>query len=112
MKKLRCTLCSFCLGAVILTVASTSSLSAAAEQPEPIVSHSLAVIAEDNAMAMAGIIGGEISFEAKDFMRALNVSSLDYITVTGTPDVGMGELRVGDTVVNGGQRISASSLEV
>lgn len=113
MKKLRYTLCSFSLCAVILTVAASGTLvSAADDRQETIVSPSLAVISEDNSMAMAGIIGGEISFEKEDFMRALNVSRMDYVTVTSTPDVGAGELRVGQTVVSGGQRISAASLDL
>ena len=105
MKKLRYTLCSFSLCAVILTVAASGTLvSAADDRQETIVSPSLAVISEDNSMAMAGIIGGEISFEKEDFMRALNVSRMDYVTVTSTPDVGAGELRVGQTVVSAEQR--------
>jgi hypothetical protein len=85
-------------------------VSASKDGSEPL-STALAVIAEDSGMAMAGLIGNEIKFEAEDFARALNVSKISAIEITDVPDVGAGELRVGSTVINSGARISASSLE-
>ena len=72
MKKLRYTLCSFSLCAVILTVAASGTLvSAADDRQEPIVSPSLAVISEDNSMAMAGIISKIPPDEVIDAMKSV-----------------------------------------
>ncbi len=111
MKKTTSLLCSAALSAVILTTVATGSLAYAEENKAPaLVSPALSVIAEDNGMAMAGLIGNDIAFEHDDFARALNVASVDSIIITQAPDISAGELRVGSTVVNSGQKISASSL--
>ncbi len=83
----------------------------AAEVHSELVSPALSVIAESNGMAMAGLIGNSIEFEAEDFERAINVSKITSIEITQAPDVSMGELRVGSTVISSGAKISASSLE-
>ena len=113
MKRSRNVLYSMGISAVILTAVATSSLGAAAEERDfQPVTPALSVIAEDNGMAMAGLIGTSISFEEDDFARALNLSEVETITITETPPIADGELRVGTTVVNSGQTISASSLSL
>ena len=84
----------------------------AVEQSSAVVSPALSVIAQDNGMALAGLVGNSISIDARDFARALNLSSVSSITVTEAPPVSDGELRVGTTVVNSGQTISAASLSL
>ena len=113
MKRARNVLYSMGISAVILTAVATSSLGAAAEErvSQP-VTPALSVIAEDNGMAMAGLIGTSISFDEDDFARALNLSEVETITITEAPPIADGELRVGTTVVNSGQTISASSLSL
>ena len=104
---------SFGICAAIFIAASSASLSASASAPLPtLVSPALSVIAENSGMAMAGIIGNSISFEAEDFARALNLSKVGAIVITQAPPQSEGELRVGNTVITGGQVISASSLEL
>ena len=113
MKRSASVLYSVGLSAAILTAVATGSLTSAAKDSETIpVSHALSVIAEDNGMAMAGLIGNSISFEQEDFARALNVSKIDSIIITEAPAISEGELRIGSTVVNSGQRLSASSLDL
>lgn len=113
MKRSRNVLYSLGLSAVILTAAATASLGAAAEESDPVpVSPALAVIAEDNGMAMAGLVGNSICFEADDFARALNLSEVESIVITQAPPVSDGELRVGTTVVNSGQTVSSSNLSL
>lgn len=103
---------SFGICAAIFIAASGTSISASAQAPMPtLVSPALSVIAEDSGMAMAGIVGSSISFEADDFARALNLSRSGAIVITQAPPQSDGELRVGNTVITGGQTIPASSLE-
>ncbi len=112
MKKSTTALYSLGVGALVLTAVATSCFASADSQNgEPVpVSPALCVIAEDNGMALSGLIGNDICFEPQDFARALNVSAVENIVITQTPDTAAGELRVGTTVVNAGQTISAASL--
>ena len=113
MKKTRARffyLTALCLTLICTSVFGALSVSAAKNQSEAL-STALAVIAEDSGMAMAGLIGNEIKFETGDFLRALNVSKISAIEITSVPEVSAGELRVGNTVINSGARISASSIE-
>ena len=100
-----------------LTVTLISSLvfgglTVMAKEQEAPVSPALCVMAEDSGMAMAGLIGNSICFEADDFARALNVSKIDSIEITEAPAVSAGELRIGNTVVNSGLTVSAASLDL
>ena len=113
MKKKRHVLYSLGIGAAIITAVAAASLNAASgETQDALATPALSLIAEDNGMAMAGIVGSSITFEAKDFERALNVKDVDSIVITQAPPVSDGELRVGSTVVNSGQEISAQSLSL
>jgi len=113
MKKKRHVLYSVGIGAAIITAVAAASLNAATgDELTTLVTPALSIIAEDNGMAMAGIIGNSISFEESDFARALNVKDVDSIVITQAPPVSDGELRVGTTVVNSGQSISAESLSL
>lgn len=113
MKKKKNVLYSIGISAVILTAVATGSLqSEAKEDQTPPVSPALCVIAEESSMAMAGIIGNSISFDAEDFSRALNVKKMGAIEITEAPPVSVGELRVGNTVLSSGQTVSASNLSL
>ena len=76
------------------------------------VSSALDVIAYQNQMAIAGISGNPLSFSAERFMCAMNISSIDSITVTALPDISCGSLYIGSDAVSVGQKISASSLSL
>ena len=106
-----------CLAAALLcfaTVLSASALTtfAFAKNEGAVVSPGLYVLAEQNSMAKAGIVGSSIKFDAEDFARTLNlpVSKLESITITEIPPLSDGELMVGATVLNSGQTVSAANI--
>lgn len=76
------------------------------------ISSALDTIAQDNAMAKSTLKGGVISFDATDFARATNLSSIESITITKLPPISDGELRVGSTVLTAEQTLSASSVRL
>jgi hypothetical protein len=113
MKKKRHVLYSVgIIAAVIIAVSAASLSSANGEGNQTLASPALSVMAEENGMAIAGLVGDSISFEKNDFARALNLKNVGDIIITKVPPVADGELRVGTTVVNEGQKISASSLSL
>ena len=93
---------SFSLVLLILTAALGVSPRVAAASDSP-VSPALYILAEENRMAMAGISGSSIDFEKEDFLRTLNLSSIEKITVVEAPPVSDGELRLGRMVVTSGK---------
>ncbi len=78
----------------------------------PAVSYGLRVMAARDEMVFSGLCGNEITFTADDIRRAMNLSSLDYITVVELPDAGDGTLYVGSVGAAKGQVISAGSLKL
>ncbi len=76
----------------------------------PAVSYGLRVMAAKTEMVFSGLCGNEITFTADDIRRAMNLSSLDYITVVELPEVGEGTLFVGSVGAGKGQVISAGSM--
>ena len=105
-------LCAGVLLSLFIGVSSSSLYVSAAPVDNALLSPALCVIAEDSSMAMAGLTGSSISFEKNNFLRALNLSTLDSIVITQVPPSLDGELRVGNTVISKGQTISASSLSL
>ncbi|MBQ8140235.1 MAG: S-layer homology domain-containing protein [Clostridia bacterium] len=101
---------SFCFLLVVIVASSAAAFAADASDESLPVSHGLYVLAEENSMAMAGIKGNKISFDADDFARSLNLSEVTSVTVTEVPPTADGELLVGSTVVNAGQTISGSNI--
>ena len=113
MKKRKIALFSFCFLFFFLATSATASFVMNSDGDDGgLVSPALHVLAEDSGMAMAGLRGSSIAFEAEDFARALNLASVDAITVTQVPPVTDGELRVGSTVVNKGQTLSKEKLSL
>ncbi len=74
------------------------------------VSVGLDVLAERAEMVKTGLVGGEISFGAEDFERALNLSKISDITITKLPSAADGTLYLGTGKVSVGQVISAANL--
>ena len=95
---------------LLLILSAICSLSLGASAPLRLVSPGLQVLAEEYSMAMAGLRGNAISMDSEDFARAVNLSRVTSITVTRTPAVTDGELRVGNTVLTGGQTVSGEGL--
>ena len=105
---------SFCFLVIMLAgIFAASSAASAANVSEPMAaSHALHLIADDSSMAMAGIKGGRITFDAEDFARAMNLSSVECITITEAPPITDGELLIGRTVVNGNQTVSKENISL
>lgn len=113
MKKRKTVLFSFCFLFFFLATSATAGFAMNVEATtDAIVSPALHVLAADSEMAMAALRGNDIRFEAEDFARALNLSSVQEITVTEVPARSDGELRVGTTVLNQGQTVSAKNLDL
>ncbi len=74
------------------------------------VSYGLRVLAAREEMVISGLCGNELSFTVDDIRRAMNLSSLEYITVTELPATADGTLFVGSVGAAKGQVISAGSL--
>ncbi len=99
-----------CFAFLIFTVSmSAFAASEATEEALPL-SHGIKVLAERGGMAMAGTREGGIGFEADDFARAMNLSSISSITVTKLPPITEGELLLGSVVLSEGQTVSAKNL--
>ncbi len=103
---------SFCFLFLILGGASAASLNTFADTQSAVVSPALYVLAEENSMAMAGLKGNSIVFERDDFARAVNLSEITTVTITKAPPITDGELRLGNTVINGQQTISGGNLSL
>lgn len=96
---------------VIALVMLCLSLSCFAESTEePMVSPALAILAGKSMMATSGMVGNEICFDAETFERALNVSAITSITVTGLPERSDGILYLGGSEVAVGQTISRANI--
>lgn len=89
-----------------------SSGTAVLANQQSTVSDALEVIAYQNQMAIAGISGNALCFSAERFMCAMNISSIDSITVTALPDISCGTLYIGSDAVSVGQKISAANISL
>ena len=76
------------------------------------VSCGLDIIAYQNQMAIAGIKGNALNFSAERFACAMNLSSIDSITITELPDMSCGALYFGSEGVSKGQTISATTVSM
>lgn len=103
-----------------LLVAAALSLAAFALEPISLegektgdapVSLGLHNLAAATDMVVSKEIGEIYYFEAKDFLRAMNLSALEYITVEEAPSATEGTLFLGASAVQSGQVISAGNLE-
>ena len=103
------------LCAIILLFATTSiylpSCSVGTDSSKPI-SSAIDIICQENYMAKSAIRGESITFCAEDFARAVNLNSIDTVTLTSLPPLTDGELRVGSTVLTGEHTLSVSSLSL
>lgn len=112
IKKRKNILYSFCGLLLAAALLPSAVLPVVATSDEEVVSPALYVLAEENGMAMAAIRGNDIKIDGDDFARAMNLSKVTSVTITETPPMTDGELRVGNTVVNEGQTIKGSNLSL
>ncbi len=100
-------------GALLLCMLA-SALSACSTRTEnsDLISTGIEVLCKENFMAKSALKGESISFSPDDFARAVNLESIESITITSLPPLTDGELRVGSTVLTGEQTLSAASVSL
>lgn len=98
------------LGALVLGLAVLIAPMTSAMERSDCVSAGLHVLAAQTEMVKAGLVNNDIVFEAEDFERNLNVSSLTSVTVTSLPSRADGVLYLGNGEVSVGQTISRENL--
>ncbi len=119
-------LVAVCCILALLTYVATVTASAAESEAEthtavpytsgasrpnlPPVSHGLCVMAAREEVVFSGLCGNEITITSEDICRAMNISELNYITITGLPKEGEGTLFAGSVGATEGQAISAGSI--
>ena len=106
MKSVRWIICITILAALCFAFC----VAGGAKSEDGVVSPALDVLANSAFMARSCISGEEIGFSAEDFARALNVSSVSWITVKKLPERADGVLSLGGSEVTEGQTISGENL--
>ena len=96
---------------LLICIPILASCSSAGSGDRPI-SPALNYIAEQNSMAKSALKGNAVSFSPEDFARAVNLNSIDSITITSLPPVSDGELRVGSSVLTSEQTLSTASISL
>ncbi len=119
MKKLFFTL--ILLLVVSLAVAPVSATDTTSSSVDPIaapqktasspLTPALNIISSNFDMAKAGLIGHSPVFSRDDFCRALNLSTIESLTVMSLPEATNGRLLLGTTAVTVGQTISGANLD-
>ena len=108
IKKNLSRVCSALLLLCLIAVALSSC--ARSKQSSLPLSPAIDCLAEQTPMAKSALKGNAITFSPDDFARAVNLSSIEKITVTSVPPTTDGELRVGSTVLAAEQTLSAASV--
>lgn len=80
-------------------------------QPVPL-SPALHVLAAKTDMRVATLTGNDYAFDKEDFARAMNLWSVDYVTIKKLPDPTQGALYVGSDGVVAGQTLRAADLSL
>ena len=80
------------------------------EGAQSVLSQGVQILSAQTEMAVWGPRGNDVTFEAEDFARNLNLSKIDYIKVLSLPADTEGELLMGSVRVSTGQTISGENL--
>lgn len=81
-----------------------------AESESRVVSPGLDVLASGMTMKKSGLVNNDITFEAGDFEKSLNVSTVSSVTITELPARSDGVLYLGGGEVSVGQTVSRENL--
>ncbi len=104
----------FAFGASATSVTDGTTAAPSPEVQPSGISQSLSpavdIIAANSPMARSGLSGKTIAFSRDDFARAMNLFSVDSITVVSLPAATDGVLLLGNTLVSAGQRISGDAI--
>ncbi len=111
-RKLPCRIAVICFVTVMLTMvcACGSQKNNDITDAQSVFSHGVQILSASTEMAVWGHRGNDVTFEAEDFARNLNLSKIDYIKVISLPTAAQGELLMGSVCVNAGQIISGENL--
>ena len=103
---------ALCLAACILPLlcACGSQKEAEISDAQSVLSQGVQILSAQTEMAVWGLRGNDVTFEAEDFARNLNLSSVDYIKVVSLPQDTEGELLMGSVRVSVGQVISGQNI--
>ena len=96
--------------AVLFCGCSHQAEGSAPKDAQSVLSQGVQILSASTEMAVWGPRGNDVSFEAEDFSRNLNLSKIDYIKVVSLPNATEGELLMGSICVNAGQIISGENL--
>ena len=80
------------------------------QDAQSVLSHGVQVLSASTEMAVWGHRGNDVVFEAEDFSRNLNLSTIKYIKVVSLPSAAEGELLMGSVRVTAGQVISGENI--
>lgn len=97
--------------AVILAGAA-GSLATSAERSQPlVVSRGLEVLAARTDLALSTVRGNDLVFSQDAVAKGMNLSQVQYLTVSTLPSVTEGELLLGSSRVAAGQVLSGAQLD-
>ena len=101
-----------CLVACVLALLCSCASQKDANIPDAqsVLSPGVQILSASTEMAVWGPRGNDVTFEAEDFSRNLNLSSIHYIKVISLPSTSEGELLIGSVCVNAGQVISGENI--
>lgn len=80
------------------------------QDAQSVLSHGVQVLSASTEVAVWGHRGNDVTFEAEDFSRNLNLSTINYIKVVSLPSAAEGELLMGSVRVTAGQVISGENI--
>lgn len=102
-------LAGFLCGTLLLGAAAIFGAEAEAEE-RMVLSPGVEVLAAKTDLAVSAMRGNDVNFTEDDVARGLNLSRVNYLTVTALPAVTEGELLLGSSRVAAGQVISGAHL--
>ena len=102
--------CAFLFFASLLCGCTNQSNEQVPKDAQSVLSQGVQILSASTEMAVWGPRGNDVLFEAEDFSRNLNLSTIHYITIVSLPNAAEGELLMGSVCVNVGQVISGENI--
>ena len=102
--------CAFLFFASLFCGCTNQSNEQVPKDAQSVLSQGVQILSASTEMAVWGPRGNDVLFEAEDFSRNLNLSTIHYITIVSLPNATEGELLMGSVCVNVGQVISGENI--
>ena len=102
--------CAFLFFASLFCGCTNQSNEQVPKDAQSVLSQGVQILSASTEMAVWGPRGNDVLFEAEDFSRNLNLSTIHYITIVSLPNAAEGELLMGSVCVNVGQVISGENI--